>query len=98
MAIRKPKTARVDIRTTPEAREMIAQAAMLQGLTIAEYAKATLTRDAQMVVEQHETRRLSDRDRDLFLQLLDTPPAPNAALRAAAAEFRQAVESGSLIP
>jgi uncharacterized protein (DUF1778 family) len=29
---------------------------------------------------------LSDRDRDCFLELLDNPPGPNAALRKALAE------------
>ncbi len=32
---------------------------------------------------------LSDRDRDRFLELLDNPPGPNAALRKALAEHRQ---------
>ena len=92
------KGARVDIRTTNEIRSIIEQAATLQGLTVSEYAKAILVEHAREVIEQHETRRLSDRDRDLFLDMLDSPPAPNDALRAAAADFRRAVESGALIP
>lgn len=92
------KGARVDIRTTVEMRDLIEQAATLLGLTTSEYVKATLADHAQSVIEQHATRRLSDRDRDLFLTLLDTPPAPNEALRKAATEFRAAVENGSLIP
>jgi hypothetical protein len=32
---------------------------------------------------------LSDRDRDVFLALLDDPPPPNAAFRKAAAKYRQ---------
>jgi uncharacterized protein (DUF1778 family) len=90
--------ARLDIRTTKEIRRVIEHAAVLQGMTVSEYAKAILLHHAQEVVERHETRRLSDRDRDLFLDLLDNPPAPNDSLRAAAADFRQAVEDGSLIP
>lgn len=34
---------------------------------------------------EETVRRLSDRDRDLFLSLLDNPPPPNDALRTAAA-------------
>jgi hypothetical protein len=32
---------------------------------------------------------LSDRDRDLFLELLENPPPPNEALRQAAAEYNR---------
>ena len=52
-------------------RSFIEQAASLQGLTLSEYAKTVLGKDARQVIEQYETRRLSDRDRDLFLDLLD---------------------------
>ncbi len=51
-------------------------------------------RKAQVIPEDEvlfseETRApLSDRDRDLFLALLDKPPEPNEALRRAAAEFK----------
>jgi hypothetical protein len=36
---------------------------------------------------------LSDKDRDLFLTLLDNPPAPNQALRRAAAEYMRRTRS-----
>ena len=32
---------------------------------------------------------LSDRDRDQFLQLIENPPPPNAALRKAVSEYRK---------
>jgi uncharacterized protein (DUF1778 family) len=35
---------------------------------------------------------LSDADRDRFLALLDSPPAPNEALRQASAEYRKSRE------
>jgi uncharacterized protein (DUF1778 family) len=35
--------------------------------------------------------RLSEADREVFLAALDNPPAPNAALRAAAALHRDSV-------
>lgn len=89
--------ARVDIRTTAEMRNLIEQAAILQGLTVAEYAKTVLWDHARLVVERHETRYLSDRDRDRFLDLLDSPPAPNETLRAAAADFKRGVENGTLL-
>lgn len=39
--------------------------------------------------EEAETTPLSDRDRDIFLSLLDDPPPANEALRHAAVAYRQ---------
>jgi hypothetical protein len=38
---------------------------------------------------EETTTRLSDRDRDLFLKMLDHPPGPNKAFRRAAAKFKR---------
>jgi uncharacterized protein (DUF1778 family) len=90
--------ARVDFRTTPEVKSLIEQAAAIYGMTVSEYIKVTVVEKSRQVIAQNETRLLSDRDRDLFLGLLDAPAAPNAALRAAAADFKSAVKDKALIP
>lgn len=90
--------ARVDFRTTGEIRSLLEHAATLQGMTLAEFAKYTLVREANQVIAEHETRTLSDRDRDRFLALLDEPPAPNEALLAAAEDVKRAVQEGRLKP
>ena len=46
-------------------------------------------KSAGRVVAEHARAALSDRDRDLFLQLLDNEPAPNRALRKAAKSYRK---------
>lgn len=89
--------ARVDFRTTLEVKSLIEQAAAIYGMTVSEFIKATVVEKSRQVIEQHETRILSDCDRDLFLSLLDAPAAPNAALLAAAAEFKNAVNDKALI-
>ncbi len=98
MATANMNQARVDFRTTPEVKSLIEQAAAIYGMTVSEYIKATVVEKSRLVVEHHETRLLSDRDRDLFLSLLDAPVAPNEALLAAAAEFKHAVKDKALIP
>ena len=90
--------ARVDFRTTPEVKSLIEHAAALYGMTVSEYIKATIVEKSRQVIAQNETRILSDRDRDLFLSLMDTPTSPNAALLAAAADFGSAVKDKVLIP
>jgi len=44
----------------------------------------TALREAQLVIEQHERVKLTERDSRLVLELLENPPAPNAKLRKAA--------------
>jgi hypothetical protein len=45
--------------------------------------KARLVPEDELRFREESTSRLSDRDRDRFLALLEKPPAANAALRAA---------------
>ena len=47
----------------------------------------------QEVLEQHPRRKLSDRDRDLFLAMLDADVEPNDALRSAFATHKQLIIS-----
>jgi uncharacterized protein (DUF1778 family) len=92
------KQTRLDFRATPEIKSLIEQAAAISGMTVSDYAKSTLVEKSLEVVERNEARILSDRDRDIFLALLEKPAAPNAALLAAADDFKQAVREGSLLP
>lgn len=91
-------TDRIDFRTAPEVKDLIERAASLQGMTTSEFIKSVVVPASQQVVERHETRVLSDRDRDMFLLLLDNPPAPNEALKAAAQRFKAQVRSGDMHP
>jgi uncharacterized protein (DUF1778 family) len=98
MATASSNQARVDFRTTPEVKSLIERAAAMNGMTVSEFIKATVVEKSREVIERHETRILSDRDRDVFLALLDSPSEPNEALRAAADRFRKAVEDKVLLP
>ncbi|MBI2431855.1 MAG: DUF1778 domain-containing protein [Candidatus Hydrogenedentes bacterium] len=80
---------RLDIRLKPDIKELIQQAAELRNQTITQFAIATLSEEAGKVVAEHQRTVLSDRDRDLFLKLLDAPPKPNKALRKAAEKYRR---------
>ena len=79
--------ARLDFRLSPMAKDMIEQAAVISGQTVSDFAVTTLVKSAQEVLERQQQRQLSDRDRDLFLKLLDQAQRPNTALRRAAARY-----------
>ncbi len=46
-------------------------------------------RSADEVLEHHHSRTLSDRDREIFLAMLEDDSEPNDALRQAARRYQQ---------
>ena len=80
---------RLDIRLKPDTKELIQQAAELRNQTVTQFVVSTVSEAAGKVVAEHARRELSDRDRDLFLMLLDAPPEPNCALRSAAETYKR---------
>lgn len=75
--------ARLNFRLPPEAKEKIERAAVASGLTVTDFALHALLNSADEVLERHHTRQLSNRDRDIFLALLDADDEPNEALKSA---------------
>lgn len=90
-ASRPAAKARLSIRIPEEQKDLIERAASYCGLNTTDFTIATLVDRARDVVREHELTSLSDRDRDAFLALLDSPPAPNEALRRAAGRYRDLV-------
>ena len=74
---------RLDVLLPRAQKKLIEQATVLLGQSISAFSVATLTREAEEVVERFRLLYLSDRDRDLFLNALDSPPEPNARLHKA---------------
>ena len=77
------KTARVEVRLPPESKKIIEQAAQLLGLTLTEFASSRLVSLARQTIQEHNITKLTNRDRDIFLAMLDADDEPNAALTAA---------------
>lgn len=50
--------------------------------------KAQVIPEDEIVFSEEVVTPLSDRDRDLFLSLLENPPPPNEALKEAARKYR----------
>jgi uncharacterized protein (DUF1778 family) len=75
--------ARINFRLPNEMKEVVERAATASGLTLTDFAIQALLERANEVLRDYEARKLSDRDRDQFLALLDEEPVPHEALRAA---------------
>ena len=89
------KQARLGLRLSEEHKERIERAAAMSGQTVNSYATAELLRRADEILEKEEIRRLSNRDRDIFLALLDGDQEPNEALKAAAEEYKKGRRVGA---
>lgn len=77
------RAARIDMRLERDQKDLLEQAAVCQGQDLTSFILGALLDRARDVVARHRATVLSRRDMKAFLRLLDRPPAPNAALRAA---------------
>ncbi|MGE3467369.1 MAG: DUF1778 domain-containing protein [Pyrinomonadaceae bacterium] len=83
-AINREKDARMDFRLRPDFKERIEKAASVSGKSVTEFAVSTLLKTADEILERYHVAELSNRDRDLFLSILDQETKPNEKLLRAA--------------
>ena len=82
------KSERLEARITPEQKRLIQRAADLEGRSLTDFVIEKMQAAAIETVQAHETMRLTVRDSIAFVEAITNPPAPNDALRAAAADYR----------
>lgn len=92
MATRQKNEARLNFRLNQQLKELIDRAACLSGQSVSDFAVSVLAENARRVIHEHSTTVLSDRDRDLFLAMLDEDAEPNEALRKAARKYKERYE------
>lgn len=90
--IKTNEAARLNFRLPAEIKKRVERAAMASGITVTDFAVSALATSADEVLERENQRRLSDRDRDIFLTMIENPPKPNDALRRAAQTYRKRVK------
>ncbi len=80
--------ARLEFRLSREQKELIERAASAVGKTVSDFATSILVVRAQKALQEASETKLSHRDRDVFLAVLDDTE-PNEALRKAAERYRR---------
>ena len=83
------KEERLSIRTAPEIKKLIATAATLSHESITDFVLRHARKAAERVIAESETIMLNNEERDRFMELLDNPPPPNEALKAAMLKHRE---------
>jgi len=91
MTVASDKVSRLNVRLDDSIKGLIEQAAALLGQSVSSFAVSTLAERARTIVDEHTTIRLTDRERDKFLTMLEQDTKPNARLKAAAKAYRRRV-------
>lgn len=84
-------SSRLNFRLPSEIKERVENAALVSGVTVTDFAITALANTAEEILERHQARILSNRDRKIFLEMLENPPEPNDALKNAAKEYKKRV-------
>ena len=77
-----PESARINLRTSPEAKALIERAAALMGTTVSGFMLQNAYEAARRVVADNDTLILSQEAFDAFVAACEKPSEPNEALRA----------------
>ncbi|MDS4028191.1 MAG: DUF1778 domain-containing protein [Candidatus Contendobacter sp.] len=84
------KQDRIGARAPHEVYETLCRAAELTGATVNQFLVQSALKEDRAVIEREEVIRLSPRDWNWLLDLLENPPKPNARLKAAMERYRKA--------
>ena len=79
---------RITARVSDTVRNTLEQAAELLGATVNQFVVQTAYVEAQRVIERESLIRLSQKDAQKVIALLDNPPKPNKRLKAAVKAFK----------
>ena len=85
------KQHRLEARLTRDQKRLIERAAELRGSTVTDFVIVTLQKAATETIKDFETLVLRDRAREVFVNAIVNPPAPNQAARAAARRYKEQI-------
>jgi len=84
------KQDRISARVPHNVYETLCRAAELSGATVNQFLVQSALKEAHASIEREQFIRMSARDWDWMINLLDNPPEPNAKLQAAMSRYQQA--------
>lgn len=79
---------RIDLRTSPEIKELIVRAATSAGMTVSAFLLGTAQERAREILAEKEMVTLSPRDWVAFAKALDNTEKPRPKLAAAMTRYR----------
>lgn len=82
------KDDRISIHTPPDLKRMLIAAAAVSNISMTDFLLNAARKAAEQVLAESRQLTLSQQEWDRFMDLLDNPPAPNAALCAAMQHYQ----------
>lgn len=86
------RTARMELRSTSDQKEIIETAADLRGVTVSAFILSTVLKNAKQIIAEHQVTDLSIQDWKLFSEIIDRSTQPNAALEEAVTAHKEQIE------
>jgi uncharacterized protein (DUF1778 family) len=83
------KRSRLEARFSAEEKELLKQAADLQGCTLTEFVVRSAQEAARKALKEHQMMSLTARDTEAFVKALHRPPAPSKKLKRAAERYKK---------
>jgi len=83
------KEERLEARVTPAQKRLIERAAALRGTSVTEFVVVSAQEAAINAIKDFEVLSLRDEAREVFINAILNPPAPNEAARIAAERYKK---------
>lgn len=87
---------RITARVPLAVQEKLRRAAEMVGATVNQFVVQSALERAERIIDQEAAIGLTRRDAAMLVELLDNPPAPNAALKQALERYKQATADATL--
>ena len=84
-------TKRLEARVPAEQKLFFQRAAALRGVSLTNFMIESMREAAVKTVEEHDVMRLTAAERNVFIEVLMNPPAPNESLRLATKRYYKMV-------
>jgi len=80
---------RLEARISPDQKRLLEHAATLRGTSLTDFVLISAQEAATKTIKDFETLALCNEAREVFVNALLNPPAPNKALRSAANRYKK---------
>lgn len=87
---------RITARVSAPLAAKLQEAAELSGTTLNQFLVQAALKEADRIIDQERVIRFTREDAALFIEMLDNPRAPNAALTKAYRRYQDKVKNGAI--
>ena len=91
-AVSQTKSERFETRLTPELKQKLELAAMLENCNLSEFVSRAIQQVTDQTIRQHQETRLNMEDSVRFVEALLNPPPPSETLKAGYKRYKERMQ------